>query len=310
MNIMKKKVKCRICGGEFDHKMFKLHVVNSHRTNFSTQQEVELFVLTQRYDVTKLTIDKMVKEYENDGSVYRLVKKYQIPHRSLSLMFTLSGVKLKTMSEVANQKSVRSMYTETCLDKYGVNNVSQDMSIKNKKRDTFTKNYGVDNIFRLEEFKATIDDLMIKKYGVKRISGWHSFSDEQKRETVSRLHNGSVSKLEGRIGSILIQMGFQIESQFMIKKLSYDFLVANTNLIVEVNGDFWHANPKKYKATDILKFPKEHVIAESLWKKDERKLNLAKASGYQVITLWEADIDKLSDVELELFIAEKINNLV
>jgi G:T-mismatch repair DNA endonuclease (very short patch repair protein) len=81
------------------------------------------------------------------------------------------------------------------------------------------------------------------------------------------------------------------------------------NILIEVNGDFWHANPKIYKAKDILPHPNKEVLAETLWKKDKKKNILAIKNGFQVLTLWELDITKLNDVELELFITEKINEL-
>ena len=51
------------------------------------------------------------------------------------------------------------------------------------------------------------------------------------------------------------------------------------------------------------------MIAESLWKKDEKKLNIALKNNYNVLPLWEMDIRALDDVELELYIVEKINEI-
>ena len=36
---------------------------------------------------------------------------------------------------------------------------------------------------------------------------------------------------------------------------SYFYDIAfNNKVLLEINGDFWHANPEQYKATDILKY--------------------------------------------------------
>ena len=303
------KVKCEKCGCEFDNKMFKLHVKNSHLNGFSNENEMELFVLKNRFNLSDGLITELIGKYKNDGSVFSLVNEYGIPHKSLSLLFKLSNVKLKTLSEVAKQKSVREKYNKTCLENHGVSNVSKSDVIKEKKKETFIENYGVDNIFKSNDFKYSINDIMLTKYGVKRIANWNYLTDEQKSERIKKLNSGGSSKLEKRVGKILVEMGVNFETQFALKGKVYDYYIKGTIILIEVNGDFWHANPRKYKATDIIPFPNKEVIAESLWKKDEKKLNIALKSGYKVLPLWEMDIRPLDDIELELFIAEKINNL-
>jgi G:T-mismatch repair DNA endonuclease (very short patch repair protein) len=303
------KVKCEKCGCEFDNKMFKLHVRNSHLGEFSNENEIELFVIKNRFNLNDELITELIGKYKNDGSVFSLVNEYGIPHKSLSLLFKLSDVKLKSSSEVAKQKSVREKYKSTCLNKYGVSNVSKSDEVKQKKKESFIENYGVDNIFKTDEFKDSINDIMLSKYGVKRIGGWDYLTDEQKIERIKKLNSGGSSKLEKRVGKILVEMGVNFETQFELKGKVYDYYIKGTNILIEVNGDFWHANPRKYKATDIIPFPKKEVTAESLWKKDEKKLNIALKSGYKVLPLWEMDIRPLDDIELELFITEKINNL-
>jgi len=150
---------------------------------------------------------------------------------------------------------------------------------------------------------------MLTKYGVKRISGWYSYTEEQKLNQIKRLCSGGSSILEKRIGKILIDIGLKFEPQFTLKGKVFDYYINGTNILIEVNGDFWHANPKKYKIGDILPFPKNHILAETLWKKDEKKLEIAYKNDYKVITLWEMDIKPLNDIELELFIVEQINLL-
>jgi len=289
--------------------MFKLHVRNSHLDEFNNNDEMELFVLKSRFNLTDELVSELISKYENDGSVLTLVNEYGIPHKSLSLLFKLNNVRLKNMSEIAKQKSVRGKYKTTCLDKYGVNNVSKYDVVKEKKKETFIENYGVDNIFKCDEFKDSLNDIMLTKYGVKRFGNWDKLTDEQKRERIKKLNSGGPSKLEKRVGKVLVEIGVKFEAQFELRGKLYDFHIKETNILIEVNGDFWNANPRKYKATDTLPFPNKSVIAESLWKKDEKKLNIALKNGFKVLSLWEMDIRPLDDIELELFIIEKISEI-
>ncbi len=38
-------------------------------------------------------------------------------------------------------------------------------------------------------------------------------------------------------------------------KYAYDFKLVDTNILLEINGDYWHANPVKYHANDIIHYP-------------------------------------------------------
>jgi G:T-mismatch repair DNA endonuclease (very short patch repair protein) len=371
------KIKCEKCDCEFDNKMFKLHVKNAHLDEFSNENEMELFVLKNRFNLSNELITELIGKYKNDGSVFSLVNEYGIPHKSLSLLLKLNNVKLKSLSEVSKQKSVREKYISTCLNKYGVSNVSKYNEVKEKKKETFIENYGVDNIFKNLEFKESLNDLMINKYGIKRLTNplkisdawlnktevekklivekvkltksnwsdnrkseiinkmletksnwsdderfinnsnisnalkkiWSNLSDDEFNKRMIRLHKNFISKLEIRVRDALNRMNISFTPQFPLNNLIYDIKIDNTNILIEVNGDFWHGNPRKYKSTDILPFPKKEVIVESLWKKDEKKLNIALKNGYKLLPLWEMDIKPLNDIELELFLLGEINKI-
>lgn len=77
---------------------------------------------------------------------------------------------------------------------------------------------------------------------------------------------------------------------------SYDFLINNT--LFELNGDFWHANPKKYKKNDLVNFPSKQVLVENLWKHDEIKKQVALSNNYKLVVIWESEMKNLTDEEL------------
>lgn len=77
---------------------------------------------------------------------------------------------------------------------------------------------------------------------------------------------------------------------------AYDFAFGNT--ILELNGDYFHANPSMYKAEDIIVIRHVKHTAQSIWNDDTVKRELAESKGYKVIYLWERDMKKMSDEEL------------
>ena len=65
----------------------------------------------------------------------------------------------------------------------------------------------------------------------------------------------------------------------------YDFTYKNK--IIEFNGDYWHANPKKFKEDELIRCGKEPKPAKHIWEKDRSKIEIAKIHGYKVYVIWE-----------------------
>lgn len=87
----------------------------------------------------------------------------------------------------------------------------------------------------------------------------------------------------------------------------YDFLV-NNELIIEMNGRFWHADPRWYNENDIMNFPGgKKIIAKNIWEKNKNKKNLAIENGYKFITIWEDDMNNSDDCEILNLIQNEIS---
>lgn len=73
--------------------------------------------------------------------------------------------------------------------------------------------------------------------------------------------------------------------QYSIGRMTADFYIPSKNLIIETNGDFWHANPEIYTDKESL-----HHIQRRAIEKDKRKMCQLHAKGYDVFILWENDL--------------------
>lgn len=68
------------------------------------------------------------------------------------------------------------------------------------------------------------------------------------------------------------------------------------DLIIEFNGDFFHANPKLYEENDTIKIAKDNIkIAKDIWEKDKNKINTLKEKGYTILVIWEYDVKNNRD---------------
>ena len=61
-----------------------------------------------------------------------------------------------------------------------------------------------------------------------------------------------------------------------------DFVLENTNVILEAQGDYWHGNPKVFKNPSDIQLEK---IANDKIRKEK-----LESIGYKVVYLWEYDL--------------------
>jgi G:T-mismatch repair DNA endonuclease (very short patch repair protein) len=80
--------------------------------------------------------------------------------------------------------------------------------------------------------------------------------------------------------NILLKLKIEYIKKMNIGYYNCDFVVNNT--IIEVQGDYWHGNPKFYKTFD--------KIQQKNINRDKRKLSFLFNKGYTIIYLWENEL--------------------
>lgn len=93
---------------------------------------------------------------------------------------------------------------------------------------------------------------------------------------------------------MLNQLNVEYTANGFLYAYNWDLIFKN-KIIIEIQGDFWHANPKYYKETDILL---DGLLAKDVWNKDNNKRKLVESKGYTVHYLWENDINNMTDEEI------------
>lgn len=76
----------------------------------------------------------------------------------------------------------------------------------------------------------------------------------------------------------------EFETQKVIGNKIYDFYIPSKNMIVEVDGDYWHANPLIYEGKELNKIQTRNV------KNDKFKDVLAVGNGFELERVWEYDL--------------------
>lgn len=110
---------------------------------------------------------------------------------------------------------------------------------------------------------------------------------------MARKKKYKVSKQEKEILALLKKQGLDVIAQFRITGLPYifDFLFPEYKILLEYQGNYWHCNPNKYKADELIKMAgiREKILVNHIWDRDELKRRSAEKQGYKVIYLWESD---------------------
>jgi len=334
-------LKCHQCRKVLDKRNVK-HIYTCPKKDVNKDKDIikEEFYL---YNYSGLNKEDFVNFYVNKKfSLPDLEREFGIPYSVSIFLIKLYGLKKRNLKE-ANQLPGRSdKYKKTCLKKYGVSNVSKREEIKEKKKKTFLEHYGVDNIWKDHKYYEELYQNMVTKYGKGSVPnlhgnanyfGWKTVTEKRKKERLSKLHKGYKkywenlsddektaiiqkrcknivysfnSKLEKRVSDILSSHNVSFTRQFWVCKKSYDIRISKTSIIIEVNGDFWHANPSIYASEDVLNFPGGYISAKELWLKDKTKKEKAEKYGYKVYYLWENFINGIDDTMLWEYIKGNI----
>lgn len=127
------------------------------------------------------------------------------------------------------------------------------------------------------------------------------FSESEAQEKTNALHKRGgvasctsldkkfVSKLERDIFSALQERFTRsLKPQHCIDgKFVYDICDLKSRKIIEVNGTYWHADPRVYSSVNMLVC--NGLTVSAVRERDVAKLEHAKKFGYDVFVVWEID---------------------
>lgn len=99
-----------------------------------------------------------------------------------------------------------------------------------------------------------------------------SFTPEWK-EAMLRGLRAKQSRLEVAVAKILDECDIKYETQFVIGDFKYDFLICDTNILLEVQGSWWHSKPQRVQ-------------------RDTFKKKVAEAAGYRLLIVWDYQLTK------------------
>lgn len=203
------------------------------------------------------------------------------------------NIKTKTIKEAANLATVREKYKTTCVKKYNAENaLSKNTSAYKKRNDTVEKKYGVTNVFQLASVKDTSKSTIIKRYGVETVAhipGIHKNNGRKSKPhlLIEQILSDLKINYESEQNNLFIKYNTELNRKYCPRP---DIVIPDKRIAIEINGDRWHANPKIYKASDIIPLWRGNFTALEIWNLEAIRIRHIESFGYTVFVLWEYDI--------------------
>lgn len=175
---------------------------------------------------------------------------------------------------------------------------------KRKKTGTYNPIYTIDYWANLSEEPQKSIEKYKKEISPRCVEFWlkkgYDINEAKKRisnvcragahAALNSVYGKCSSKLETRIYELLNDR--TIGRQLFLGKYAFDFYKKETKKIVEINGTYWHADPRIYQnLSDKL----VHGSVLEIREKDEKKQSYAKSRGWEVLVIWELDYCKSPD---------------
>jgi len=117
--------------------------------------------------------------------------------------------------------------------------------------------------------------------------------DKQSKRLIARLiknnYRNKKTTLESNFEKLLIGLCVDYKYQHQVSSAIFDFIIANKNTLIEVDGDFHHCNPNSKHKIPI------YPIQIKTVGNDIRKNLIAETHKYNLLRFWESDIKNDKD---------------
>ena len=203
---------------------------------------------------------------------------------------------IKTKLEIYGTLYDREKHVEACRLKYGVDFYTQTEDFKKKVRETAAKQ-GVAWPSQLEISKVNSVNTCLKRYGVK-FTGQSKEIREKITNTCIKKYGlpfapqhfaPARSKIEDSVLEFIdtLSIKYVTNNRTLLNGKEIDILFPDLKKAIEVQGTYWHADPRVYESSWYNKA--KNMTAEEIWKYDEEKTENINKLGITIFHLWEID---------------------
>lgn len=198
----------------------------------------------------------------------------------------------------------KSNFEQYSIEKYGVKNPSQLKEIRDKVYNTNLKKYGVKNVMHIGMSEEKIETLKNKDKFKKLIlennykhtyelAKYFNITEATINQYINKYHlrnlfDYSQSKGELEVRKFINEYYKTINnSREIVKPYELDIYIPEKNIAIEYNGEYWHAQERRYM-------------------NDKIKQYLCREKNIELIIIWEKDWYSKKE-EIKNMLLEKLN---
>lgn len=119
---------------------------------------------------------------------------------------------------------------------------------------------------------------------------WQKENGVRHKKNLYDYQGKKINEIEFIFCGLLNNFNLFYEMEYLIsiddKNYFVDFYLPKEKIVIEVFGDYWHANSKYYKKNDYIK----DKLAEEIWRDDNKRKEKLTNNGYNYISFWESEI--------------------
>lgn len=294
----------------------------------SLQKFLRFFQTNVEYGVVKNIVSNFLEYYSIKGKVThkKMILKFgqsfgeskwleYVNKQRVTNSFDYKNKKYgMTIKEFDSYNKSRSVTLENFIRRYGKNEgIKKFDEYRIKQKDLgCSLSYFIEKYGEEEGQKVYLDickrkshnlESYIYKYG--KDDGIIKYDEFLRKTSVNRTYSKMSQKFLWSLSEVLQNKGlFNFDEmkfaenggeKYLLSELYgrgyyYDFCIEKIKLIIEFNGDLYHANPKKYLPNDIPRYRDNKLTAKQIWEHDKRKNDSIISCGYELIIVWQSDI--------------------
>lgn len=183
------------------------------------------------------------------------------------------------------QKWIDKYGEEVALVKIEENKIKHSINNSGENNPMYGKTY--QDIWMEKYDDKVVESMIIAKS--KKHSKWLVDNPKQLYKMIQSTLNRGYKKtsIEIKVEEYLKLKNIKYKYNFILSNNQFDFLIPDYNIIIEVHGDYWHANPKIYgKGKKDLNHRQIFKVNRDIEKSNYIKEN----TNYNILYIWETDI--------------------
>jgi len=251
------------------------------------------------------------QEYSLTESKVKVYNKFSEEEELIDLHPSRKGVKFWSNGHILSEKHYKSLYYKTReyrsqyektlnenLGTTGLTAPIQSKQIKDKISNTMEDRYGVNWFLERGSHYSAVTMTMQDKFGVDNL--FYSYEWQLQNSKNVNKNLGESSKLEREIISELEEVGLSKSFHYnsdsgqkiiVVNKRKFyklDYYNEESNVVIEIMGDYWHCNPNIYSHDFYHKNKKK--LASKIWIDDRKRKNeIINIINCSYIEVWESD---------------------